>query len=490
MVQTLLSEVPTGPPSDVTVWSVGVNDIVFTWDDIPPCQNSAEVLGYEYELVSRYGVITGSVTSKMATFYGMNCGTEYFFRVRITARKGKGPFSEAVVVQTLMSEEPFASDLSYSPVFLSRTWIDMSWESTECPPSSFDVEYTLTFKDQCESTIPSTDLRFLSSGSSASVCLEPFASDLSYSPVFLSRTWIDMSWESTECPPSSFDVEYTLTLKDQCESALPSTDLRFLSSGSSARLENLVPFSTYIIKVTGTGSSAVNVTQSVELVTQESVPSAAPLNVRLGAVEASELEFYWQAPPCGTRHGEVHYQYEVFAQMKSPRGRITSDTSVKLQGLDSNTKYEFRVAATTSSGVGPFSNIVLGTTSSLCPDDYCLNGGMCEFNEVSEAASCSCIDGYSGTRCELDSTTLPVMTTLKQAESLDEGDLGPGALAAIASAGVIGILVTSVAVIMFLYLVGRVRAGLISRPTAVAPKPTEYFPVNRMITLPPPELDT
>ena len=80
----------------------------------------------------------------------------------------------------------------------------------------------------------------------------------------------EISWTS-ECPPSTFDVEYTMTLQDQCQ-ILPVSIPNSLApvSGSPAMLSNLLPHSTYIVSISGIGSSGVSVKKSVAVTTQES----------------------------------------------------------------------------------------------------------------------------------------------------------------------------------------------------------------------------
>ena len=88
-----------------------------------------------------------------------------------------------------------------------------------------------------------------------------------------------------------------------------------------------------------------------------SVPSAQPPNVELTEVQPSSLTFTWQSLPCTTRNGEVTYQYELLHQSNVIISQRTSDTSALLSPVIANTDYEFRVAASTSAGTGPYSTV-------------------------------------------------------------------------------------------------------------------------------------
>lgn len=96
----------------------------------------------------------------------------------------------------------------------------------------------------------------------------PFASELSFTST---SSQAEIRWKSFECTLSSFIVEYALTLRDQCEAiSVPIFTSLGSVSGSPVTLDNLLPYSTYTVIITGVGSSGENVSKSAEVTTQES----------------------------------------------------------------------------------------------------------------------------------------------------------------------------------------------------------------------------
>ena len=96
----------------------------------------------------------------------------------------------------------------------------------------------------------------------------PFTSELRFTST---PSQVEITWTSAECMSSSFLVEYALTLRGQCE-AVSSPIFTNLGSvsGSPVNLDNLLPYSTYTVNITGVGSSGVNVWKLAEVTTQES----------------------------------------------------------------------------------------------------------------------------------------------------------------------------------------------------------------------------
>ena len=93
------------------------------------------------------------------------------------------------------------------------------------------------------------------------------------------------------------------------------------------------------------------------------VPSAQPTNVELKEAQPSSLAFTWQRLPCSTRNGVVTYRYQLLHQSNVILSQQISDTFAFLSPLNASTDYEFRVAALTSAGMGPYSISIQARTS-------------------------------------------------------------------------------------------------------------------------------
>ncbi|XP_022109752.1 receptor-type tyrosine-protein phosphatase kappa-like isoform X2 [Acanthaster planci] len=99
-----------------------------------------------------------------------------------------------------------------------------------------------------------------------------------------------------------------------------------------------------------------------DVTTSTREPSASPENVTLLVRNKRQLSFSWSPPPCGSRGGIITgYVYKL-----SGRGpTILDDTafkSVTIPQLIPFTNYSFQVAANTSAGTGPYSEVVTGKT--------------------------------------------------------------------------------------------------------------------------------
>ncbi len=82
-----------------------------------------------------------------------------------------------------------------------------------------------------------------------------------------------ITWESSECPPESFDVDFALRIRDQCETVTDEVYVgRHSVNGPPVLIENIEEvssYSTYTVRITGTGSLGVHVAKYIILLTQE-----------------------------------------------------------------------------------------------------------------------------------------------------------------------------------------------------------------------------
>ena len=89
------------------------------------------------------------------------------------------------------------------------------------------------------------------------------------------------------------------------------------------------------------------------------VPSQPPTNLTSSDVTSSSLAFYWDQPPCGSRHGFIDsYSFTLEGRVPSTTGELgTYMTTIEFQDLQADTVYVFAVAAGTAFGIGPYAEI-------------------------------------------------------------------------------------------------------------------------------------
>ena len=96
-------------------------------------------------------------------------------------------------------------------------------------------------------------------------------------------------------------------------------------------------------------------------------PTDPPSNLRNTGIAPSSMSFSWDDVPCGSRGGEITgYVYDLSSA--SNGDLVLSGTTsaanrfVMLSGLGQQMPYDFRVAAVTSVGTGPYVSMAASTT--------------------------------------------------------------------------------------------------------------------------------
>ena len=132
----------------------------------------------------------------------------------------------------------------------------------------------------------------------------------------------------------------------------------------------LKPYRLYRFYVTTTGTLYSDDSNYYTLRTATSTPSGPPQNVRVTASTSNSLRIEWAAPPSQDRNGVITgYTLQYKKSSASSYSTISSltVTLASLTSLNEFTEYQIRVAAATSSGIGPFSDIVVTTTEEAAP---------------------------------------------------------------------------------------------------------------------------
>ena len=133
---------------------------------------------------------------------------------------------------------------------------------------------------------------------------------------------------------------------------------------------SLKPYRLYRFYVTTTGTLYSADSNYYTIRTATSTPSAPPENVRITASTSNSLRVEWAAPPSPDRNGIITgytVQYKRSDASSYTTLSTTSVTLTSLTSLNEFTEYKVRVAAATSSGLGPFSDALATTTNEAEP---------------------------------------------------------------------------------------------------------------------------
>ncbi|WKY00226.1 hypothetical protein Q1695_014798 [Nippostrongylus brasiliensis] len=184
-------------------------------------------------------------------------------------------------------------------------------------------------------------------------------SDLRVQPV--GPDSLQVSWRPPLNPNgliTQYEVTYQLISKGMCDQQQDVPRTISVTSPNHV-ITGLHPHSRYRVGVAAkTTIAGERVTQEVQ--TEQSVPSAPPLYLRVEEAKETDASVSWQAPPCLQTNGEItEYEYEVTpADRRATPQRIANNvrgTRTQVTGLQPFTRYGIKVRAYTSRGPGPWS---------------------------------------------------------------------------------------------------------------------------------------
>ncbi|KAH9512444.1 hypothetical protein Btru_039590 [Bulinus truncatus] len=165
----------------------------------------------------------------------------------------------------------------------------------------------------------------------------------------LGPTLCEVSW-SPVTTKSGFDIQYQLYEGSHC---------CYRGSICQFEVSSLTPNTVYSFKIkASTEVDESSFSESVQVTTEEDIPEA-PQNVRVLGVTATQLKIGWDPPEKFNGISKGYYVYMGKSMIEH-----TSEQSVIISGLASNTPCEVEVCAATFKGKGPRASCV-GTTSEI-----------------------------------------------------------------------------------------------------------------------------
>ena len=157
-------------------------------------------------------------------------------------------------------------------------------------------------------------------------------------------------------------------------SSVNRTKIHMFTSKLRIVINNLCPGDTYNIKIRAyTLQGPGPYSRIVTVDTDETTPSAPPINVTLTPVSPTLILVAWQEPPLAHRNGAITgYDVSLLMNGTSLTELIRVGESIRAytyRDILANTTYSVRVRARTIPGVGPYSDAISATTYGKLPVD-------------------------------------------------------------------------------------------------------------------------
>ncbi|XP_022097142.1 tenascin-like [Acanthaster planci] len=302
-LQVMSSPAAPGTPESLSLVSSTPSALHFAWNDLPCEEQHGHFHGYCFALRdTSTGDTVASDTTLVAEvgFSGLTPCRQYDFRVASTASGLQSPYSPWLNVQTAVQEPGPVNNATVGDS--SSTEITVSWQ----PPLV------------------------------------------------------------NSCGVSGYKLRYVLTIHDMCsKTTLPTVSMDTVST--NVRLTGLIPASQYQVFVKATNSAGEGRETSVLWTTDDSVPTDPPQDIMVFLISGNNsIGFSWSQPSCGGRGGAImQYSYRLTHMIDGlPLTDSTGDTArewVVISGLVPFRQYSFQVAARTTVGIGPYSQIVQAT---------------------------------------------------------------------------------------------------------------------------------
>ncbi|XP_038068801.1 angiopoietin-1 receptor-like [Patiria miniata] len=404
---------PTAP-LNVVIQNIDDVSITLKWSEPNPPQGIITNYNVRYWRSGQSGTPTliYDVVQVMHEITGLETGVTYFLQVQAHTSVGAGPWSNEVTAMTTIRDciPPYfgrncqcSSDngvLGLNVFSDDPHQLHVSWQPDACV-SGYILEYALTNRGQCEDiespqrvSLPgpldgqttSHVITGLISRSTYKVCIRPQYNGTQGPEESTSGTTlteiislqvmvtsydsasVTLSWREVYC--ANYSVQYALQNKEGCETIDPLnfTQHCMCSGTNSTVIPGLFANSMYGIRVNAYVDGSYGPTTQLSVITGTQVPFSPPQQVTVTSTSKSSLTFSWSQPACGSRGGIITgYSYKL----SGPGSQLILDVStaeqVEIDGLIPFTNYSFQVAANTSAGAGPYSDVVIQRTDEAKP---------------------------------------------------------------------------------------------------------------------------
>ncbi|XP_013931748.1 PREDICTED: phosphatidylinositol phosphatase PTPRQ [Thamnophis sirtalis] len=350
-----------GPPVFLAGEKVGSAGILLSWNT--PHFPNGRIISYivKYKEVcpwmqNIYTQVTTKPDSLEVLLTNLNPGTTYEIQVAAENSAGIGIFSVPFLFQTAESAPGKVVNLTVEA--FNHSAVNLIWFLPQQPNGKI-TSFKISVK-HARSGIIVKDV---------SVKVEDLLSGRLPECTDNSESFL---W-STTTPSTTSSKTTTFTSSTVSPKAMSSV----WNEPVSFVVTNLRPYTTYLFEVSAVTTEAGYIDSAI-VRTPESVPEDPPQNLATGNVTGKSFSISWEPPNIVT--GKFTYKVELYGQTVRILDNNTKDLKFTFNNLIPFTLYDVFVAAETSAGVGPKSNITVFTPAGV-------PGPVFDLHVVEEAAS-------------------------------------------------------------------------------------------------------
>ena len=389
-----LEALPSSAPTDLQVSVLSATQIQLTYEYPLGINQNGEITGFDISLTSATDSIQHIISTTLTsyTLSSLHPYTTYSIQVRANNSIGAGPYT-AVNIVTTNQALPADAPTQLTILQVTHNSVNFSWY--QIASSSLNGEflsYTILVTNTLTTdTFSQSSLYYLTSITeltpytqySLSVAVVntqgtgPYSSPLNFStnqyspsqgPQILPIQHITNNLafvQFTHIPVSIQNgpiISYTLNLHTTADSLLVTSLNNSPTNTPSFLLTDLLPYREYTVLMTGTNSAGTSPSTSINFVTLEYFPSGPPTSI-LATPYSTYVVLLFQPPEASQQNGIILEFWIRFGDSTY----TTNTTQYTVWNLEELTQFQFSIAASTSVGIGPYSEVFSVTTLSAPP---------------------------------------------------------------------------------------------------------------------------
>ncbi|XP_062838740.1 phosphatidylinositol phosphatase PTPRQ isoform X3 [Anolis carolinensis] len=335
-----------GPPVFLAGERVGSAGILLSWN--APSHPNGRIISYtvKYKEVcpwrqNTYTQVTTKPDSLEVLLTNLNPGTTYEIQVAAQNIAGIGVFSDPFLFQTAESAPGKVVNLTVEAI--NHSAVNLIWFLPRQPNGKI-TSFKISVKHARSGIVVkdvSVKVEDLLSGRL------PECNDKSESFLWSTTTPSTTPSKTTAFIPS--------TIAPNKMSSVWNEPISFV-------VTNLRPYTTYLFEVSAVTTEAGYIDSAI-VRTPESVPEDPPQNFVKGNITGKSFSVSWEPPTIVT--GKFSYRVELFGPSGHILNNSTKDLKFTFNNLIPFTTYDAFVAAETSAGVGPKTNLTVFTPAGV-----------------------------------------------------------------------------------------------------------------------------
>ncbi|XP_010155269.1 PREDICTED: fibronectin-like, partial [Eurypyga helias] len=340
-----------GPPVFLAGERVGSAGILLSWNT--PLHPNGRILSYivKYKEVcpwmqTAYTQVTTKPDSLEVLLTSLNPGTTYEIKVAAENSAGVGVFSNPFLFQTAESAPGKVVNLTVEA--LNYSAVNLIWFLPRQPNGKI-TSFKISVKHARSGIVVKDVLVKVEDLLSGRL---PECNDNSESFLWSTTT------PSTTFGKSTVPSRTTVTSSTEALSQMSSV----WNEPISFVITNLRPYTTYLFEVSAVTTEAGYIDSAI-VRTPESVPEDPPQNFATSNITAKSFSVMWDPPTIVT--GKFSYRVELYGPSGHILDNSTKDHKFVFSNLVPFTTYDVYVAAETSAGVGPKTNLTVFTPADV-----------------------------------------------------------------------------------------------------------------------------